>query len=165
MSDSKSQIVHFNYRFTKGNNPRFFYVNLILKPHEEWFKEWCKFCTEEHRKINYYEDIAEYEKYTEGLQWGWDFTEEEWGDEKSCLRSTYPDPCKYGYIRNYYQKMIYIEKFDVYRFTEYFTNNPITRGAVDIILDLQHNNEPYYSYGSWENELSRAIETLNLHWD
>jgi hypothetical protein len=56
----------------------------------------------------------------------------------------------------------YIEKFDVFRFYEFFEINPATKGIIEYIEDLKkmENTDPYYA-----GQFLRALKSLELWWD
>ena len=67
-----------------------------------------------------------------------------------------------GYKKNEYMMLRYIEKFDVFRFYEFFEINPATQGIIQYIENLKgmYSNDTYYA-----DQLLRCIKSLEPWWD
>ena len=67
-----------------------------------------------------------------------------------------------GYQENWNTMFQYNEKFDVFRFYEYFEINPATEGIIAYIKELQqmYNPDTYYA-----GQFFRALKSLEIFWD
>jgi hypothetical protein len=67
-----------------------------------------------------------------------------------------------GYQENWNTMFQYNEKFDVFRFYEYFEINPATEGIIVYIKELQqmYNPDTYYA-----GQFFRALKSLEIWWD
>lgn len=67
-----------------------------------------------------------------------------------------------GYQENWNSMFQYIEKFDVFRFYEYFEINPATKGIIEYIEELKKmdNTDEYHA-----EQLFRVIKSLENFWD
>ena len=132
---------------------------------------WCEQVSAEYKRELYSENLTDLQNYISNLSFDFKDEEDEEVDENTVIKSeivsTYPDPQKYGWTKNF-QILHKIEKFGVYRFHEYCEVNPVTMGAIELLKTLQKTNEETYGeFGqcSWGGVLSRTIQALDLHWD
>lgn len=146
---------------TGSDGVQFFYANLIFKAYDEFLLEYLKYSQKEYiqRKIfktydniarpfddsktpDRFEDVLKYlnDRTCEDIYYkGWDFNE-------SCGWFTY------------------IEKFDCWRFHEFFTDNLVTRSLFNQIQLLGHNC-PSTSRSTGGSNLISCFESLKHWWD
>lgn len=126
-------------------------------------------------------DLELEEKYSSGLRMinadtgrdlldGWKEEKEEYVNEKKLIPIEFintnnikrEDVYIKGYMENWNSMFEYIEKFDIFRFYEYFEINPITEGIIEYIKELQgmYNPNTYYA-----EQLFRTLKSLELWWD
>jgi len=67
-----------------------------------------------------------------------------------------------GYQQNWGTMFQYNEKFDVFRFYEYFEINPATEGIIAYIKELQQMSNPDTYYAG---QFFRALKSLEIFWD
>lgn len=67
-----------------------------------------------------------------------------------------------GYKENWNAMLTYNEKFDVFRFYEYFEINSATEGIIKFIENLKEMRTPDTYYAG---QLFRALKSLELWWD
>jgi hypothetical protein len=67
-----------------------------------------------------------------------------------------------GYQENWGTMFQYNEKFDVFRFYEFFEINPATEGIIQYIKELQQMSNPDTYYAG---QFFRALKSLEIFWD
>lgn len=191
MTDKSFEILHFSYRHWHSyHNTGCYNLNLIFRAFDDdehySTKQRFMYETEEWHKTEIIQDLELEKKYINGLtvlnkKTGKDLfngLKEEWKDEKE--REDY-DPNELieidiinedgmeredvyikGYQRNESMMLQYIDKFDVFRFYEFFEINPATRGIIEYIEELKKIENPDVYYGG---QFHRALKSLELWWD
>lgn len=188
MNDKSFEILHFSYRHWNSYHEEGCYrVNLIFRAsdHDDEYystKQRFLFETEEWQKSEIIQDIELEKKYIDGIKIlskktgkdifdGWKKEKEsEDYDEKDLIELDIVntngldrnDVYIQGYKRNDSMMLSYNEKFDVFRFYEYFEINPSTKGIIEYIEKLRSipNPNTYHS-----GQLYRAIKSLEIWWD
>jgi hypothetical protein len=182
------EILHFSYRHWKSYHEEGCYnVNLVFRASDtddEYYSSKQRFMheTEEWHKSEIVQDLELEQKYIHGLaakikKTGKDLFDG-WREEKE---SEDFDPNELveidivneegidredvyikGYQRNESMMLQYIEKFNVFRFYEFFEINPATKGIIGYIEELRKLNNPdqYHS-----GQFLRAIKSLENWWD
>jgi len=181
------EILHFSYRKCNSFDEQGCYkINIVFRVWNETendfikekFLEECK----EWRKSEIITDLELEKKYSSGLKLinadtgrdllddNWKEEKEKYVDEKKLIPIEFintnnikrEDVYIKGYQENWNSMFQYIEKFDVFRFYEYFEINPITEGIIEYIkkLKMMDNKDTYYA-----EQLFRSIKSLELWWD
>ncbi len=186
MEDKSFEILHFSYRHWKSFHPEGCYrLNLIFRASDkddEYYSTKQRFLDEckEWKKSEIITDLELYEKYKDGLQildadTGRELFNRRTQEEKDEDDREYI-PIKFsntnnieredvyikGYQENFGTMFQYIEKFDVFRFYEYFEINPATKGIIQYIEQLKEMSNPDTYYAG---QFLRALESLQLWWD
>ena len=185
MSKSSFEITHFSYRHWKSYHDEGCYkLNLVFRiwdiedyPYmKQRFLDEC----EEWKKTEIVTDLELYEKYSAGLRMldadtgrdMFDFRSEE--EKEKDDRKYIPvkfvndnnlereDVYTKGYEANWSRFFEYNEKFDCFRFYEYFKINSITKGIIEYLEELRkiENPDTYYS-----EQLHHALKCLEHWWD
>lgn len=186
MSTTSFEILHFSYRHWKSFHEEGCYrVNLIFRASDtdsEYYSTKQRFLDEckEWKKTEIVTDLDLHEKYKDGLRILDADTERELFDFRSQEEKDKDDrkyiPIKFvnsnnleredvfikGYQENFGTMFQYIEKFDVFRFYEYFEINPVTKGIIKYIEDLKEISNPDEYHAG---QFFRALESLQLWWD
>jgi hypothetical protein len=188
METPSFEILHFSYRKWNSYHEQGCYnVNLIFRASDsddEYYSSKQRFMyeTEEWHKSEIVQDLELEQKYIHGLKAkikktgkdlfdGWreekeseDFDPNELVEidivnEEGIDRE---DVYLKGYQRNESMMLQYIEKFNVFRFYEFFEINPATKGIIEYIEELRKLNNPdqYHS-----GQFLRAIKSLENWWD
>lgn len=184
MNKNAFEILHFSQRKWKSYHEEGCYlINLVLRVQdtEEYYsiKDLFLNHANQWRPTEIVTDIQLAEKYLTGLKVVHKYTQkdlfDEWENEKDeDSETTYPieilneeginreDVYIKGYEHNLSPFLVYNEKFDVFRFHEFFVINSITDGIIKYIKELQEleNKDDYYAH-----QLLRAIESLEYWWD
>lgn len=182
------EILHFSYRKWGSYHEQGCYnLNLIFRASDtddEYYSTKQRFMyeTEEWHKSEIVQDLELEQKYITGLRalhkkTGKDLFDG-WKEEKES-EDLDPDELVEidivntegieredvyikGYQRNESLMLQYIEKFDVFRFYEFFEINPATKGIIEYIEELKELNNPDQYHAG---QLLRAIKSLENWWD
>lgn len=181
------EILHFSYRKWNSFHEQGCYkINIVFRVWNEtendFIKEKFLEECEEWRKAEIITDLELEKKYSSGLKMinadtgrdlldgNWEEEREEYVDEKKFIPIEFintnnikrEDVYIKGYQENWNSMFEYIEKFDVFRFYEYFEINPITEGIIQYIekLKMMDNKDTYYA-----EQLFRTLKSLELWWD
>ena len=174
------EILHFSYRHWGSYHEQGCYkVNLVFRVCDISGNSYTKqkFLTEceEWRKTEIVQDLDLQRKYSDGLRMinkktGKDLFEELEEGKKEITELDFinlnsierKDVFIKGYEENWNTMFQYIEKFDVFRFYEYFEINPATKGIIKYIEKLReiYNPDEYLA-----DQLFRALKSLELWWD
>lgn len=169
------EILHFSYRDWHSYHDKGCYkLNLVFKV---WDIDECsytktKFLNEakEWQKTEIVTDLELAEKYAQGLRvvhgkTGRDILDEPCDKDEKFIPIKFvndyglerKDVYTEGYSRNWNNMLSYNEKFDVFRFYEYFMNGPATNGIIKQIEDLMKVEEPKEYHAE---DLFRCIKSL-----
>ncbi len=188
MSQPSFEILHFSYRHWKSFHEQGCYkINLVFRASDnddDYYSTKQKFLDEskEWKKTEIVQDLELHEKYSDGLRMinqktGFDildkvkYEEPEETEDKSDLI-----PIKFinlngleredvytkGFQENWNTMFQYNEKFDVFRFYEFFEINSATKGIIEYIEKLQQMDCPDTYYAG---QFYRALKSLELWWD
>ena len=188
METPSFEILHFSYRKWNSYHEQGCYnLNLIFRASDiddEYYSTKQRFMyeTEEWHKSEIVQDIELEQKYIHGLKVkikktgkdlfdGWrEEKESEDFDSNKLVEIDIvneegidrEDVYIKGYQRNESMMLQYIEKFNVFRFYEFFEINPATKGIIEYIEELRKLNNPdqYHS-----GQFLRAIKSLENWWD
>lgn len=180
MTENAFEILHFSYReFPSFRENGCYKINLVFRAWGSYVKS--RFLTEAddwiERRVVKDKELAE--KYTKGLRMvnadtGKDLLEDWKECEENDMESSIPvafvsdsgikseDVYFTAYEKNLTNMLTYNEKFDVFRFYEYFEINSITDGIIQHIKNLKSldNKDEYHA-----EQLLRAIKSLEFWWD
>jgi hypothetical protein len=185
MNQSSFEILHFSHRKWNSYHEQGCYkINLVFRASDtddEYYSTKQKFLDEckEWKKTEIVQDLELHEKYSDGLRMinkisGKGLLEEIVSDEEKDDDGLIPiefvndngiereDVYTKGYQENWGTMFQYNEKFDVFRFYEFFEINPATEGIIAYIKELQqmYNPDTYYA-----GQFFRALKSLELWWD
>lgn len=182
------EILHFSYRHWNSYHEQGCYnINLVFRASDnddEYYSSKQRFMyeTEEWHKSEIVQDLELEKKYISGLsakikKTGKDLLDG-WKEEKES-EDFDPDELVEidivnedgiergdvyieGYQRNESMMLQYIEKFNVFRFYEFFEINPATKGIIEYIEELKglKNPDQYHA-----GQFLRAIKSLENWWD
>jgi hypothetical protein len=188
MKTPSFEILHFSYRKWNSYHEQGCYnLNLVFRASDsddEYYSTKDRFMyeTEEWHKSEIVQDLELEQKYVMGLNVldartgkdlldGWkEEKEKEDFDENELIPIDIvnkdgierEDVYIKGYQRNETMMLKYIEKFDVFRFYEFFEINPASVGVIDYIEQLKIDpNKDTYKAG----QLLRCIKSLEHWWD
>lgn len=174
------KILHFSYRDCPSYHDKGCYkLNLVFKVWDldEWSYTKGKFLNEskEWQKTEIVTDLELAEKYAQGLRavhanTGRNILEEPCDDEEKYIPIKFvndnnlerSDVYTEGYSRNWNHMLTYNEKFDVFRFYEYFMKGPVVNGIIQQIEDLMKVEEPEEYHAE---DLFRCLKSLEWWWD
>lgn len=184
MSDKSFEILHFSYRHWPSYHEEGCYkLNLVFRiwdiedyPYiKQRFLDEC----EEWKKAEIVTDLDLYKKYSNGLRMldgdtgkdildGWKENREK--EERKFIPIEFvndnglerEDVWTKGYQENWNTMFQYNEKFDCFRFYEYFKINSVTKGIIQYIEELKevYNPDTYYA-----EQLYSALKSLEFWWD
>ncbi len=187
-NQSSFKILHFSQRKWNSYHEQGCYkINLVFRASDtddEYYSTKQKFLDEckEWKKTEIVQDLDLYEKYSDGLRMinkrtGMDmldkvkYAEPEETEDKSELipiefinlnNLEREEVYTKGYQENWNTMFQYNEKFDVFRFYEYFEINPATEGIIAYIKELQQMSNPDTYYAG---QFYRALKSLEIFWD
>ncbi len=182
MNQSSFEILHFSYRQWPSYHEQGCYkINLVFRASDtddEYYSTKQKFLDEcqEWKKTEIVQDLDLFRKYSDGIRvinkkTGKDLLDRIQGEDEDGLipieflndnglerEEVYTK----GFQENWNTMFQYNEKFDVFRFYEYFDINPATEGIIAYIKELQqmYNVDTYYA-----GQFFRALKSLELWWD
>jgi hypothetical protein len=182
------EILHFSYRHWPSYHEQGCYnLNLVFRASDEddeyySTKDRFMYEAEEWHKSEIVQDLELEQKYVMGLNVldartgkdlldGWkEEKEKEDFDENELIPIDIvnkdgierEDVYIKGYQRNETMMLKYIEKFDVFRFYEFFEINPATKGIIEYIEELKRMENPDQYHAG---QFLRAIKSLELWWD
>lgn len=163
---------------------RWFRYNLVFRAIEKDFKEWCHQETLDYRKTRIYTDPDLHEKYIHNLRaintvTGKFLFEDDDDDDSSDGNEKYMGGIPIDIVNTYGIKsedvytsgyesvlnpvLIYIEKFDVYRFWGFFMDCPATQGICSTIYNLSKGINGTRVTDS--HMLLTCLKTLDYFWD
>jgi hypothetical protein len=182
MNQSSFEILHFSHRKWNSYHEQGCYkINLVFRASDtddEYYSTKQKFLDEcnEWKKSEIVQDLDLHRKYSDGLRvinkkTGKDLLDKIQGeDEDGLIQIEFlndnglerEDVYTKGYQENWGTMFQYNEKFDVFRFYEFFEINPATEGIIAYIKELQqmYNPDTYYA-----GQFYRALKSLELWWD
>ncbi len=182
MNQSSFEILHFSYRQWPSYHEQGCYkINLVFRASDtddEYYSTKQKFLDEcqEWKKSEIVQDLDLHRKYSDGLRvinkkTGKDLLDRIQGEDEDGLIPVEfvndnglerEDVYTKGYQENWNTMFQYNEKFDVFRFYEFFEINPATEGIIAYIKELQqmYNPDTYYA-----GQFYRALKSLELWWD
>lgn len=157
---SPIKITHLSIRPKTTNDVQFFYANLVFKvTNSDHFKQYLEHTQKEYIERRIYKT---YELINEGVPL--DLTLEEMlqhindrGNDPESFYTGWDFNPDHGWFT-------YIPKFDCWRFTEYFTDNTITRSLFQQIQNIAHG-VPSGSRSTADSELISCFESLKFWWD
>ena len=174
------EITHFSYRdWPSYHDTGCYKLNLVFKVWDidelSYTKERFLNETKEWQKTEIVTDLELAEKYSQGLRMvlrdtGRDILEEpydanekfipvEFVNDNGIKRS---DVYIKGYSHNLNAMLTYNEKFDCFRFYEYFIKSPAVNGIITMIEQLRTIEEPDECAAE---DLLRCIKSLEYWWD
>jgi hypothetical protein len=185
MTQSSFEILHFSQRKWNSYHEQGCYrINLVFRASDtddEYYSTKQKFLDEcqEWKKSEIVQDLDFFQKYSDGLRMinkksGKNLLEGLADDEEKDDDGLIPiefvndnglereDVYTKGYQENWGTMFQYNEKFDVFRFYEFFEINPATEGIIAYIKELQqmYNTDTYYA-----GQFFRALKSLEIWWD
>lgn len=179
-------ILHFSYRNWPSYHEQGCYkVNLVFRVwdiNENSYTK-MKFLNEckEWREAEIVTDLELEEKYSSGLEIinadtgkclleDWNEEKKEYIDNKKLIPIGFininnierEEVYIKGYQENWNSMFEYIEKFDVFRFYEFFEINPATKGIIEYIEELKKmdNTDEYHA-----DQFFRTLKALEIFWD
>lgn len=174
------EILHFSYRDWQSYHDKGCYkLNLVFRI---WDIDSCSYTKErflneakEWQKTEIVTDLELAEKYASGLravhkETGRDILEKPYDENKKWIPIEFVNDNGLkrdevyinGYSRNWNSILTYNEKFDVFRFYEYFTKGSVTNGIITMIEQLRAIEEPDECAAE---DLLRCIKSLEFWWD
>jgi len=176
-------ILHFSYRkWNSYHETGCYNINLVFRVWDKTENDFIKgkFLHEskEWKETEIVQDLDLFQQYSDGLRVINKNTGKDIFDttEKDVNRKDKLIPLEFtnlnnidrkdvytkGFQENWNSMFQYIEKFDVFRFYEYFEINPITEGVIEYIEELKkmYNPSTYYA-----DQLFRTLKSLELWWD
>jgi len=182
MTQSSFEILHFSHRKWNSYHEQGCYrINLVFRASDsddEYYSTKQRFLDEcqEWKKSEIVQDLDLHRKYSDGLR---AINKKTGKDLLDRIQGEYEDgviPIQFlndngleredvytkGFQENWNTMFQYNEKFDVFRFYEYFEINPATEGIIQYIKELQqmYNVDTYYA-----GQFFRALKSLELWWD
>ena len=181
-NQSSFEILHFSHRKWKSFHEQGCYkINLVFRvsdTDDEYYSTKQRFLDEckEWKKTEIVQDLDLFQKYSDGIRvinkkTGKDLLDRIQGEDEDGLIPVEfvndnglerEDVYTKGYQENWGTMFQYNEKFDVFRFYEFFEINPATEGIIAYIKELQqmYNPDTYYA-----GQFYRALKSLELWWD
>jgi hypothetical protein len=184
-TEKSFEILHFSHRKWKSFHEQGCYrINLVFRASDtddEYYSTKQRFLDEcqEWKKSEIVTDLELHERYKDGLRMinkksGKNLLEGLVSDEEKDEDGLIPiefvndnglereDVYTKGYQENWGTMFQYNEKFDVFRFYEYFEINSATEGIIQYIKELKemYNPDTYYA-----GQFFRATKSLELWWD
>lgn len=174
------EILHFSYRDWSSYHDKGCYkLNLVFRVWDVDELSYTKdrFLNEakEWQKTEIVTDPELAEKYASGLRavrsdTGRDILEEPYDKDEKFIPVKFvndygldrSDVYIEGYSRNWNNMLTYNEKFDCFRFHEYFLKGPVTDGIIAMIEQLRTIEEPKEYHAE---DLLRCIKSLEFWWD
>lgn len=174
------EITHFSYRDWPSYHEQGCYrLNLIFRIWDidelSYTKERFLNETKEWQKTEIVTDLELAEKYIQGLRivhkdTGRDILEEPYDKDEKFIPIEFVNDNGVereevyikGYSRNFNSMLTYNEKFDCFRFYEYFLKGPVTDGIIAMIEQLRTIEEPDECAAE---DLLRCIKSLENWWD
>lgn len=182
MTQSSFEILHFSQRKWNSYHEQGCYkINLVFRASDaddEYYSTKQRFLDEceEWKKSEIVQDLDLHRKYSDGLRvinkkTGEDLLDRIQGEDEDGLIPVEfvndnglerEDVYTKGFQENWGTMFQYNEKFDVFRFYEFFEINPATEGIIAYIKELQqmYNPDTYYA-----GQFYRALKSLELWWD
>lgn len=170
--EQNPQILHISYRENPSDSEyRWLKVNIVFRVFDEHEKIRCDLDSSDYVKTYLYE-VENPEKIT--LHFA--HTEMEWLETEGKgdllqLKAFVTDPehdishlKRGGWQINPHQFLRKIEKFNVYRYNDYIEDNPVTRGALELLENLKENGSNGSRFVSFST-LIRSLMALDLFWD
>jgi hypothetical protein len=179
---SSFEILHFSHRKWNSYHEQGCYkINLVFRASDiddEYYSTKQKFLDEcqEWKKSEIVQDLDLHQKYSDGLRiinkkTGKDLVDNIQGEDEDGLIPIEfvndnglerEDVYTKGYQENWGTMFQYNEKFDIFRFYEFFEINPATEGIIAYIKELQqmYNPDTYYA-----GQFYRTLKSLELWWD
>jgi hypothetical protein len=181
-NQSSFEILHFSHRKWNSYHEQGCYkINLVFRASDsddEYYSTKQRFLDEcqEWKKTEIVQDLDLFQKYSDGIRvinkkTGKDLLDRIQGeDEDGVIPIQFlndnglerEDVYTKGFQENWNTMFQYNEKFDVFRFYEFFEINPATEGSIQYIKELQqmYNVDTYYA-----GQFFRALKSLELWWD
>jgi hypothetical protein len=184
-TEKSFEILHFSQRKWNSYHEQGCYrINLVFRASDtddEYYSTKQRFLDEskEWKKSEIVQDLDLFQKYSDGLRMinkksGKNLLEGPADDEEKDDDGLIPidfvndnglereDVYTKGYQENWNTMFQYNEKFDVFRFYEYFEINLATEGIIQYIKELQkmYNPDTYYA-----GQFFRALKSLEIFWD
>ena len=185
VSEKSFEITHFSYRHWPSYHEEGCYrLNLVFRiwdiednPYmKQRFLDEC----EEWKKTEIVTDLDLYKKYSDGLRlldgdtgrdlFNFRSEEEKESDDRKFIPIKFvndnnlekEDVYTEGYEANWSRFFEYNEKFDCFRFYEYFKINSVTKGIIEYLEELKkiENPDTYYS-----EQFYHALKCLEHWWD
>jgi hypothetical protein len=185
MTQSSFEILHFSHRKWNSYHKQGCYrINLVFRASDtddEYYSTKQRFLDEcqEWKKTEIVQDLDLFQKYSDGLRMinkksGKNLLEGLVDDEETDDDGLIPidfvndnglereEVYTKGFQENWNTMFQYNEKFDVFRFYEFFEINPATEGIIAYIKELQqmYNPDTYYA-----GQFFRALKSLEIWWD
>jgi hypothetical protein len=185
MTQSSFEILHFSQRKWNSYHEQGCYrINLVFRASDtddEYYSTKQRFLDEskEWKKSEIVQDLDLFQKYSDGLRMinkksGKNLLEGLADDEEKDDDGLIPiefvndnglereEVYTKGYQENWNTMFQYNEKFDFFRFYEYFEINPATEGIIAYIKELQQMSNPDIYYAG---QFFRALKSLEIFWD
>lgn len=165
------QILHLSYRECRPDSEyKWLKVNVVFRVFDEHDINVCDGEASEHTKT-YLWEVDDPEK----IHLHFAHTRMLWseGDENGFSRLTewvtepehdISDTKREGWQSNFNRLLIKIEKFNVYRYYDYVEDNPVTRGALQLLEDLKRDGKNGSRFVP-SSTLLRSLRVLNIFWD
>jgi hypothetical protein len=188
--ENEFEILHISHRSGKSEHPgdetgpeydyRWFSYNLVFRAIGKDFKDLCLMETRDFKETRIYTDHDLHEKYVHNLRaydgdtgkYLFDRDEEEREsdtrkfipiDIRNTLGIKSEDVYVHGYETVFNPILIYIEKFDVFRFWGYFMDTPATQGITSTIYNLSKGINGTRVTDA--HMLITCLRTLDYFWD
>jgi hypothetical protein len=164
------KILHLSSRENSSDSEyRWLHVNIVFKVYGACDKIACSGLTEPWKKTTLYEveNSEAIDKFYETRVMKFEPIP---NTDLSTLVESYVDPehdirhlkrVGWSYNDNY---LNYIEKFDVFWFREYVEDNPVSRGALQLLQGLKEGKGNASRFVPFST-LSRSISALHTFWD
>lgn len=174
------EILHFSYRDGHSYHDKGCYnLNLVFRVWDvdklAYTKERFLNEAKEWQKTEIVTDLELAEKYSQGLRavhkdTGRDIIEESYDKGEKYIPIKFvndnglerSDVYIKGYYRNFNSMLSYNEKFDCFRFNEYFTKGTVVNGIIQMIEHLMTIENPDECAAE---DLLRCIKSLEFWWD
>ena len=169
--DHDIEILHLSYRESSPyNDYRWLRVNVVFRVYDKHDIIVCDSESSEYTKTSLWE-VEDPEK----IRLHFTHTRMEWSevDENGLSKLTewitdpeydISDTKREGWQSNLDQLLIKIDKFNAYRYHDFVEDNPVTRGALQMLEDLKRDGKNGSRFVPFST-LIRSLRVLNTFWD
>jgi hypothetical protein len=176
MEEKQFEIIHLSFRKKRSGNsyggPVNYYIgNIVFRMLDGEGKEHLKWRLEEYQAARVCTDLNLLKRYEEGLEFEFGDIDEESGLGALDIVNKEGIKREDVYVKGYrrtesplYDYVTYIEKFDCYRMSEYYQDNPVVRGVIQYLQDMKEG-KPNPSRTTYWHQFLCTLENLCWWWD